>query len=560
MRLGLFSCQVNRVLIAKVVAAPRDALPQNRWPFCHNACKMKRANPALVTAMLISWYLAKRPDRDPLSIRIDLAMKFLDQLEDRRERVASEHDLRALCALAVSNLGSENVFSLLRWGEYELRPVAPFCIERLRDAIKVTSMGEETQMDAFAAIVHQNDIYTAHRLLAQGIDPNSYSHFFGRAINVAAKQGHLDMVKILLRAGAPLDQNSSAVKRDDAVQTAASAGQEDTLKFLVQVLLDSDCSRLPLCVHTTQPYFTGNGMHTVLSWAILPGRQDLCMWLLEKTFSHKGLISKEKYRLIFYEAAGSGQIETMQLLLHPVRRSWFSKSDAAKALCRATRSGSQEAVKLLLSYRFYEDYSNAGENSSPDSARDKHEDFVRDLIKQGTLCTAAAKGVASIVELLLEHGAAPHSRFEEGDANPRQNDFLNGRYSAKERLHRAVLLIPLCAAASSANYQILPLLVGRGVDIHRRNVGKWALAVATFRGRALAVRYLVSLGIDPTEDMPMKGGFSPIDVAAAMGHSATVETLKEFGARTANGDHQELRGRFFRWRGPWQIEANTICG
>src|ERR1700733_13922177 len=133
MRLGLFSCQVNRVLIAKVVAAPRDALPQNRWPYRHMACKMKKANPALVTAMLISWYLAKRPDRDPLSIRIDLAMKFLDQLEDRRERVASEHDLRALCALAVSNLGSENVFSLLRWGEYELRPVAPFCIERLRD-------------------------------------------------------------------------------------------------------------------------------------------------------------------------------------------------------------------------------------------------------------------------------------------------------------------------------------------------------------------------------------------------------------------------------------------
>lgn len=121
-------------------------------------------------------------------------------------------------------------------------------------------------------------------------------------------------------------------------------------------------------------------------------------------------------------------------------------------------------------------------------------------------------------------------------------------------------LIPLCAAASSANHQILPLLTDRGADIHRRNVGKWAPAVATFRGRAVAVRYLVSLGIDPTEDMPMKGGFGPIDVAAAMGHSATVETLREFGARPAHGNHQELRGRFFRWRGQWQIEASTICG
>jgi ankyrin repeat protein len=521
---------------------------------------MKRANPALLTAMLISWYLAKRSDRDPLSTRIDLAMKFLDQLEDRRERVASEHDLRALCALAVSNLGSRNVFSLLRWGEYELRPIAPSCIEQLRDAIKATSMGEETQMDAFAAIIHQNDIYTAHKLLAQGIDPNSYSHFFGRAINVAAKQGHLDMVKILLRAGALLDQNLSAVNRDDAVQTAALAGREDTLKFLVQVLLDSDCSRLPLCVHTTQPYFTGNGMHTVLRCATRSGKQDLCMWLLEKTFSHKGLISSQEYRIIFYRAAGSGQIETMQLLLRPVRRSWFSKSDVAEALWQATRSGSQEAVKLLLSYRFYEDYSNAGEDSSPNSARDKHEDFVRDLIRQGTLCAAAVKGVASIVELFLEHGAKLHSCFEEDDAGPRENDFLNGRYSAKERLRRAVQLIPLCAAASSANHLILPLLVDRGADIHRRNVGKWALAVATFKGRASAVRYLVSSGIDPTEDMPVKGGFSPIDVAAAMGHSATVEALREFSARTANGDHQELRGRFFRWRGPWQIEANTICG
>jgi ankyrin repeat protein len=560
MRLGLFSCQVNRILIAKVVAAPRDALPQNRWPLRHNACKMKRANPALVTAMLISWYLAKRSDRDPLSTRIDLAMKFLDQLEDRREHVAPEHDLRALCALAVSNLGSGNVFSLLRWGEYELRPIAPSCIEKLRNAIKVTSMGEETQMDAFAAIVHQNDIHTVHKLLAQGIDPNSYSHFFGRAINVAAKQGHLDMVRILLRAGALLDQNSSAVNHDDAVQTAALAGQEDTLKFLVQVLLDSDCSRLPLCVHTAQPYFTGNGMYAVLRHAILSGKQDLCMWLLEKTFSHKGLISSEEYRIIFYRAAGSGQIETMQLLLRPVRRLRLSKSDVAEALCQATRSGSQEGVKLLLSYRFYEDYSNAGESNSPNSARDKHEDFVRDLVKQRTLCAAAAaKGVASIVELLLEHGAELHSRFEEGDAGPRQNVFLNRRYSAKDRLRRAVRLIPLCAAASSASHQILPLLVDRGADIHRRNVGKWALAVATFSGRAPAVRYLVSSGIDPTEDMPMGGSFSPIDVAAAMGHSATVETLREFGARPANGDHQELRGRFFRWRGPWQIEANTIC-
>ena len=474
--------------------------------------------------------------------------------------MASEHDLRALCALAVSNLGSENVFLLLRWGEYELRPVAPPCIRKLRDAIKVTSMGEETQMDAFAAVIHQNDIYTAHKLLAQGIDPNSYSHFFGRAINVAAKQGHLDMVKILLRAGALLDQNLSAVNRDDAVQTAASAGQEDTLKFLVQVLLDSDCSRLPLCVHTAQPYFTGNGMHTILKCAILSGKQDLCTWLLEKTFSHKGLISTEEYRMMFYHAAGSGQVETMQLLPRLVLRSRFSKSDVAKALCQATKRGSQEAVKLLLSYRFYEDYSNARENSSPNSAQDKHEDFVRDLVKQGILCTAAAKGVASIVELLLEHGAEPHSHFEESDADPRQNDFLDGRCSAKERLHRTMRLIPLCAAASSANHQILPLLVDRGADIHRRNVGKWALAVAAFRGRALAVRYLVSSGIDPTEDMPMKGGFSLIDVAAAMGHSATVETLREFGARTANGDHQELRGRFYRSQGPWQIEANTICG
>ena len=274
-------------------------------------------------------------------------------------------------------------------------------------------MGEETQMDAFAAVIHQNDIYTAHKLLAQGIDPNSYSHFFGRAINVAAKQGHLDMVKILLRAGAFLDQNSSAFNHDDAVQTAALAGREDTLKFLVQVLLDSDCSRLPLCVHTTQPYFTGNGMHTVLRCAIRSGKQDLCMWLLEKTFSHKDLISTKEYRIIFYEAAGSGRIETMQLLLRPVRRSWFSKGDVAEALRQATRSGSQEVVKLLLSYRFYEDYSNSGENGLPNSARDKHEDFVRDLVKPETLCTAAAKGTASIVELLLEHGAEPHSRFEE---------------------------------------------------------------------------------------------------------------------------------------------------
>ena len=192
--------------------------------------------------------------------------------------------------------------------------------------------------------------------------------------HLAAKNGHLDVMRLLLEAGA--DKDAATQNGYTALHFAAEQGHLDVMRLLLEAGADKNAA-------------TQNG-HTALHLAGLYGHLNAVQMLL---VADKNAATQNGYTALHY-AAGGGHLDVVRLLLEAGADREKASADGTTALHFAVYNRHCEVVRLLLE---------SGANK--DAAA-----------KDGTtaLHLAAEDGSLDVVRLLLQAGADKNAAKEDG--------------------------------------------------------------------------------------------------------------------------------------------------
>ncbi|EPE36426.1 Ankyrin repeat-containing protein [Glarea lozoyensis ATCC 20868] len=251
----------------------------------------------------------------------------------------------------------------------------------------IVSAGEISQLvllDALIAVAFLGNLQMLRHLLSEGADPNTHSSYYRPPLVYAVMQGHLDVVRLLLDSGAyinigthfwsekttnaPLDRASRTGHFElikllldhpsmvlggnddrtttlhkpvlrDAIQSAAEAGHQDVIQYLVQrpewdgyVPLETELMR-----------------HSILRGGIRGNQEHIIQWMLDigvniNTELHHDYSDCDYGLLVLEIAATRGRPSIVRLLLeNGVNRE-------TQALSIAAENGHVDVARLLLDY------------------------------------------------------------------------------------------------------------------------------------------------------------------------------------------------------------------
>ena len=201
-------------------------------------------------------------------------------------------------------------------------------------------------------------------LLAAGADPNAKAIDGDSALAVAVKEGHIEIVRLLRKAGARV----------------AYTGNPAT--DLIRAVEVSDVEKVKTLIQQGTPARSTSAALLVASW--------------------------------------NGDVDLVRLLLaHGASAN--AKDKAGTALMRAARMGNSSVVDLLLGAGANPNFRNDNGTALYLAAEEGHADVVQELLRSGAdvnaghrfggspLVAAADQGHLSIVKILLAAGADPHA-------------------------------------------------------------------------------------------------------------------------------------------------------
>ena len=166
-----------------------------------------------------------------------------------------------------------------------------------------------------------NKVIDVERLLQEPQDPNGYVY-----LDVAAKNGHLEVVRLLLEAGANKERKGKTGAT--ALILAAETGRLEVVRLLLQAGADKDAAN-------------ENGK-TALILAAEKGHLEVVQLLLEAGADQDSAMTGGATALML--AAQNGKLEVVRMLLE----AGAAKDAATTALMIAAKKGQTEVVRLLL--------------------------------------------------------------------------------------------------------------------------------------------------------------------------------------------------------------------
>ncbi len=377
------------------------------------------------------------------------------------------------------------------------------------------------ELTALQAAARREHVGIVRILLSAKANPNASPGNNGfTALGCAAINGNLDIVKILLIAGARVDSlYTSGPSTYTALQEASRRGHIDAARFLLQ--------------HNANPNAPALGDFgvTPLQGAVKSGNLELASLLLEAKADVNGQPSSHGMPALSY--ALSQRHQSIAKLLIDAGADVNATSmyhPHTTALGLAIRNDETELVYRLLE-------ANAVISTDPGSLGIMRHyaspmesavsygsvNVFRQLLDAGTdskiigysLYIAASMNRLKMVEILLAVGADPNAQGRKG------NRALN-------------------AAASEGHLEIICSLLGGGADINTpdRN-GKTALYEAAENGHLKVVCVLLGAGADPNTNN-MYGRLA-LCKAVQLGHVHIVRSLLLAGANL-NDEHRHVCG------------------
>jgi uncharacterized protein len=321
---------------------------------------------------------------------------------------------------------------------------------------------------------------------ANRADPNAKDGWYGQtALMWAAAEGHTNVVRLLLAAGASVDERSRLVDAPEssyerlegdfaypktpkggltALHFAARAGAPDTVRTLIEGGADLDT-------------VDAEGATAVLL-AALDGRFDVTRLLLEAGADPR--IADLYGRTVLFAAADAHTRDAAPRAASPLT----SQATAVDVVVLALRNGADPNAALV---------------DKPPSDSDEREQ--NPILDRGAtpLFRAALSGDLEIMRLLLDAGANPLAPTE-GNTTPLMAAAGVGWHESISRGREADAI------------EALELLLARGGDVNAENhTGDTALHGATLRGSTAIIQFLVDHGarVDTKNDKDQ----TPLDIA-----------------------------------------------
>ncbi|GIL92445.1 hypothetical protein Vretimale_6484 [Volvox reticuliferus] len=336
------------------------------------------------------------------------------------------------------------------------------------------------------------------------------------ALFLASQKGHLDVVKALLAAGAPI--NGAKTSGCAPLHTAAMNGHVEILAYLLERGAEKEVSfhdgATPLyvaaekgkveCLQKLIDAGANKNVklkkdgHTPLCISVLNHNTE-CVRALLAGGADKNLGLKDGATPL-YLAGEKGFADCIKLLVDAKANTELGMESGATPLYIASQNNFPECVDLLIK---------AGANKNA-SRKDK----------ATPLYIASERGHIKVVNMLLEAGANIECTFQSG-ATPIYVAAQNNRVEVVNALmakgaNKLIKLkggyTPIHSAALAGHVDVIKALVEGGVD---KNVtledGATPLYLAAEKGHVEAVKFLLELGADKT--LADNNGKKPKDVA-----------------------------------------------
>lgn len=286
-------------------------------------------------------------------------------------------------------------------------------------------------------------------------------------LHIAAREGHLEVIKVVLKAGAPIDIGDN--EESTPLDVAAIFGHMEVAEYLVKKGAAIDHADV-------------NGL-TPLHFAAYNEQPEIAAFLIERGADASATTVNGSTPL--HGAVYNGDVATMTLLLENGADPNVRNSAGYTPLLSGVRANADLAtVEILV----------------------EHGADVYDRVHEGSsvLMFACAAGNVDIVRYFIDAGVSVNAR----------NDH---QWAA---IHNA---------AEGGSAEIIGILVENGVDVNEdAGFGRTPLFWAAIRGNEEAVAQLLELGAepDPVDDF----GMTPLGRACTDGYFEIARLLLENGA------------------------------
>jgi len=412
----------------------------------------------------------------------------------------------------------------------------------VKQVVSVSSVGiaaaKEAPISDFHQAVIKGDLDGVQKYISQSKELiNTKDSKGNTSLILAAREGHLKMCELLIKAGARAITRGEHFR--NALHNAAAAGRVQVVQLFAseKALLNTldDIGRTPLMLAAEQG-------HTEVCRILIDRQADV------ETLDQKGLN-------VLHIVASSGRLDIVNLLIEHLliskKISLDTKdTDGNTALILATKGGHQEVCQVLLKSGADHTVNDLlGNNALHWAIKEKNIPIVEMLMvfkellnsktKQGStpLIMAATSGLTEICEGLLSFGADPDTTDENG-SNAMHWAAYSGKTDTIRLLsaHKQLIdskaktgITPLMFAAQEGQVEAYEALLKAGANqLATSESNMTTMHLAAFKGQTAIVR-LLSVH-KQLLDSKATNGQTPLIYAADQGHQETCEMLLKAGA------------------------------
>jgi ankyrin repeat protein len=412
-------------------------------------------------------------------------------IEHKSEHMSTQRDARPGFVyskakgllLSAAELGHDRLLTLLsRLGRFEF-----------------DSKDSDDRTALWWAAKHGWEMATRSLLDAGSAAINSQSKYHGTPLYVAAKEGNLAVVEVLLERGA--ETEGQGVYYTNALKAASCGGHKEIVELLLDKGADID----------VELGSEGNALQT----AAHEGHGEIVTLLLNKGADISA--ESEEYGNALQAASCGGHKEIVTLLLDKGADSNTQRGHYGNALQAASYKGSKEIVIVLLDRGANVNAQGGPWGTALQAASfNGHKEIVIVLLDRGAninaqggkygnaLQAASSRGLKDTVALLLDKGA---------NVNAQRGYYGNA----------------LQAASYGGSKEIVIVLLDRGVDINAQG-GEYgnALQAASFNGH----KEIVIVLLDRGANINAQGGeySNALQAASSRGYKDIVTLLLDRGA------------------------------